>query len=127
MDQGFSQREFTRVPTNLKIRLLVEGRAVPNTGSQNVSLKGILVHTREQLPKGTPCHLTVLLVDGEIEIEVEGVVVNVYPEGTAIQFSKILGVDSYEHLRNLVLYNAADTEQVEDEFRTHLGLKKKGE
>jgi hypothetical protein len=66
-------------------------------------------------------------VDGEIEIEVEGVVVHSYAEGTAIQFSKILGVDSYEHLRNLVLYNAADTEQVEDEFRTHIGLKKKNE
>jgi len=127
MDQGFSQREFTRVPTSLHVRVRVEGRDIPNTGSQNVSLKGMLIHTEEQLPLDTVCHLSIFLAEGEIEIEVEGVVVQNYPEGTAFQFRKILGVDSFEHLRNLVLYNAKDTEQVEDEFRTHIGLKKKGE
>ncbi|WP_005037951.1 PilZ domain-containing protein [Holophaga foetida] len=127
MDQGFSQREFTRVPTSLDVRVTVGGRAIPNTGSQNVSLKGMLIHTQEALPKGTVCNLSILLAGGEIEVEIEGVVVNNYPEGTAFQFNKILGVDSFEHLRNLVLYNAQDTEQVEDEFRTHIGLKKKAE
>lgn len=127
MDQGFSNREFTRVPTSLEVRLMVNGRAIPNMGSQNVSLKGMLVHTQEPLANGTVCGITIVLAEGEIEIEVEGVVVNTYPDGTAFQFSKILGVDSYEHLRNLVLYNATDTEQVEDEFQSHIGLKKKGE
>lgn len=127
MDEGFSQREFTRVPTSLEVRMTVDGRIIPNTGSQNLSLKGMLIHTLEQLPKGTVCQITIILAEGEIEIEVEGVAVHSYPEGTAFQFSKILGVDSYEHLRNLVLYNAADTEQVEDEFQTHIGLKKRNE
>jgi len=127
MDQGFGQREFTRVPTRLEVRLTVDGRVIPNTGSQNVSLKGMLIHTQEELETGTTCQITIVLAGGEIEVEVEGVVVNAYPDGTAFQFTKILGVDSYEHLRNLVLYNAADTEQVEDEFRTHIGLKRKAE
>ncbi|MBP1628017.1 MAG: type pilus assembly PilZ [Holophagaceae bacterium] len=127
MDQGFSQREFTRVPTSLEVRITVDGRDIPNTGSQNVSLKGMLIHTQEELPKGTLCHLSIFLAGGEIEIEVEGLVINNYAEGTAFQFNKILGIDSFEHLRNLVLYNAQDTEQVEDEFRTHIGLKKKAE
>ena len=35
-------------------------------------------------------------------------------------------VDSFIHLRNLVLYNSVDTEQVEREFEQHLGLKRKG-
>ena len=125
MDQGFSQREFTRVPTTLEVRVSVEGKDIPNAGSQNVSMKGMLVRTEVRLPKDTVGHISIFLADGEVEIEVEGVVVNHYPEGLAFQFTKILGVDSFEHLRNLVLYNAADTEQVETEFRTHIGLKKK--
>ena len=88
-------------------------------------MKGMLIKTEERLPKDSVCHISIFLAEGEVEIEVEGVVVNHYPEGLAFQFSKILGVDSFEHLRNLVLYNASDTEQVETEFRTHIGLKKK--
>ena len=125
MDQGFSQREFTRVPTTLDVRVTVGGRLIETEGSQNISMKGMLIRTREMLPKDTVCNISIFLAEGEVEIEVEGVVVNHYPEGLAFQFDKILGVDSFEHLRNLVLYNAANTEQVETEFQTHIGLKKK--
>lgn len=48
-----------------------------------------------------------------------------YPDGVAFQFTKILGPESYGYLRNLVLYNASDTDQVENEFETHAGIKRK--
>jgi len=40
-------------------------------------------------------------------------------------FSKILGLESFEHLRNLVYYNAENVEQVETEFTTHTGIRKR--
>jgi hypothetical protein len=44
---------------------------------------------------------------------------------TAFRFDELEGLDSYWHLRNLILYNAQDTGQVENEFANHLGLRKK--
>ena len=46
------------------------------------------------------------------------------PGGCAIQFDEIVGLDSLDHLRNLVRFNAADPEQVEREFHEHLGLRR---
>lgn len=46
-------------------------------------------------------------------------------EGVALVFTEV-GLEAYEHLHNLVLLNTDDTEKVEQEFNTHLGLKKSG-
>jgi len=46
-------------------------------------------------------------------------------DGMAFVFSKILGLESFEHLRNMVFYNAPNVEQVEDEFTSHTGIRKK--
>ncbi len=40
-------------------------------------------------------------------------------------FTSILGLESFEHLRNLVYYNAPDVEQVEQEFTAHVGIRKR--
>ncbi len=44
-------------------------------------------------------------------------------DGCAVQIHELLGLDSYEHLRNLILYNAEDPGTAESEFGSHLGLK----
>ena len=44
--------------------------------------------------------------------------------GFAIQFTEIIGLDSLEHLRNIIMFNTHDPHQVEEEFHGHLGLKK---
>jgi len=52
------------------------------------------------------------------------VVVRSAPDGIAIHFRELLGLDSYEHLRNLILHNAVDPDQAEQEFESHIGLRK---
>ena len=42
----------------------------------------------------------------------------------AVQFNE-METDSFVHLRNLVLYNSADTARVEQELRDHLGLRRR--
>ncbi len=65
-----------------------------------------------------------LHLDGtEIEVHATGTVVRSAPDGCALQFNEIIGIDCLEHLRNLILFNAADTAQVEREFHEHLGLR----
>jgi hypothetical protein len=42
-----------------------------------------------------------------------------------LQFNELLGTESLEHLRQLILANADDPEAVESEFATHIGLRKR--
>ena len=120
-----NQREFTRVPVSCHVEVLAEGRPIPCSALRTLSLKGMLVQSAEQLPLGLECEITISLVEHEIEIQVMGTVVRNYSEGIAFQFTKIMGPESYAHLRNLVLYNASDIDQVEREFESHAGIRKK--
>lgn len=120
-----NQREFTRVPVNCHVDVRWHGRVIPCTAVRTLSMNGMFVLTEEQLEEGSEWEITISLVEHEIEIELLGKVVRNYPEGVAFQFTKILGAESYAHLRNLVLYNAADTDKVESEFDSHAGIKRK--
>jgi len=55
---------------------------------------------------------------------VKGRVQRVAEEGMGLLFTEI-GLEAYECLRNLILLNTDDTKKVEQEFKNHLGLKKK--
>jgi hypothetical protein len=68
-----------------------------------------------------------LILDGQdppVDIKVQGRVQRITVEGIALVFTEV-SLEAYEHLHNLVLLNTDDTEKVEQEFKTHLGLKKK--
>jgi hypothetical protein len=120
-----NQREFTRVPIHIQAIIQGDGQTIAGSGTENVSLKGLLVGCGETLPEGSNCRITLLLAGGQVRIEADATVVRAYENGLACQFTRILGAESYEHLRKLVLYNAPDPEQIEDEFSHHVGLKKR--
>lgn len=120
-----NKREFTRVPVQVPIEVQVGDRTFHGLLTGNLSMKGLLVETSELLPEGTTCVVRIVLAKGIAEIRAEASVVRVYPGALALQFTRILGTESFEHLRQLVLYNAADPAQVEDEFHDHSGIKSK--
>ena len=120
-----NKREFTRV--------LVAARTLVKSGStllsaaqtHSLSMKGLSIQTSERLPVGSECDITIVLVEGEVEIQVQGTVVVHLADGMAFQFTKIVGLESFEHLRNMVFYNADNVDQVETEFTSHTGIRKK--
>ncbi len=91
-------------------------------------MKGIFVVCEESLPVGTECHVS-LVPSGEPKhffIETKARVVRVTDRGMGVEFVEIMGVESYQHLRNIVLYNSCqEIEQVEEELKKHLGIKKR--
>jgi len=123
--EASNQREFTRVPIRVRAEVKGGGLTIASSAAQTISLKGMLVNCNEQLPVHTECQITLFLGEGDIQIEAEGTVVRCYPEGIALQFTRILGLESFDHLRKLVLYNAPDPEQVESEFHTSTGIHRK--
>ncbi len=120
-----NQREFTRVPTRVQAEVKGGGLTITGVAAETLSLKGMFVNCAEQLPVGTACQITLFLGEGDIQIQAEGQVVHSYPEGIALQFSRILGLESFEHLRKLVLYNAPDPSLVESEFLSSTGIHRK--
>jgi hypothetical protein len=119
-------REFSRVAVKVRVLVRSEGIDIDTKRSIDLSMNGIFVECDEPLPLGTKCELTILLdgTDPMIRVECGGVVRRVTPEGMAIEFVE-LTLESYEHLQNLVRFNAPDLNTVEMELKEHLGLIKK--
>ena len=125
MESTDNRREFTRVRVSLLTELR-SGESVDIAGTlANVSMNGLFLNCPTHLPIDTPCTLTLSLEGGAdaVTIQTEGTVIRNDPEGMALQFTKILGPESLEHLQNLVMYNSGDQiAQVENELSHHVGL-----
>ena len=119
------KREFTRVHAAFQVHLTVAGRPLGVVFINDLSMKGMLVLTGEQVEVGTPCEAVIALVEGEVEIRTSGVVAALHPKGFGMEFTTIDGLESYMHLRNLVLFNSGDVEKAEEEFQTHAGIRRK--
>jgi hypothetical protein len=116
------RREFSRVTVSPVIDLVVAGRPVADARVGNLSLRGVLVLSAERPDPEAACTITIRLGGTAAEVRATGQVVRTTTEGFALRFTEILGLDSLEHLRNLIQYNSHNPNQVEQEFRTHLGL-----
>ncbi|MFZ2957170.1 MAG: PilZ domain-containing protein [Candidatus Ozemobacteraceae bacterium] len=118
-------RRFTRVFPHVEAELThLEAGIIP-CETRDVSMKGVSVDGCKPLQVGTDCELTFYLGGRQSgkRIEIRGRVVRCDSSGLAIEFLEIYGMDSYEHLRNLVFYNARIGDDVDSEFRDSLGLR----
>jgi hypothetical protein len=93
--------------------------------TRDVSMKGIFLVTSHRLPAGTSCRIRIRIGDPAepLWVEADGRVVRSDAEGVAVEFAE-MGVSSFHHLKNLVMYNAADPARVEGELGDHVGLKR---
>lgn len=125
-----SMRQFTRVAIAVEATVVPadDGDSVITGHTKDLSMKGIYVICEDKLPVGTKCHVS-LVPSGDpkhFRIEANAKVARVAENGMGIEFVEIMGLESYEHLRNIVLYNSCqETEQVEEELKKHLGIKKR--
>lgn len=118
-------REFTRINRNLDVTVELSGRTLAGR-SRDVSLRGALVTCGEVLSLGTTCTCTLILDGGEgqVRIRAAGVVLRHVADGMAIRFDEMLDPESYDHLCQLIRYNALDPEKAEREIAAHIGLKR---
>ena len=121
----FEQREFTRIPIRRTAEIVTDTAGVVAEPTRDISAKGLYVEGASSLPTGLFCRvrLPLLGVPGAATIVTDGRIVRSEPSGVAIEFTG-MDLDSFHHLRNLVLYNATDPARVESEFENHLGLRR---
>lgn len=118
-------REFTRINRSLDVIVELGGRTL-NGRSRDVSLSGALVVCDQVLSVGTKCTCTLILDGGEAQVRIRaaGAVVRHVKDGMAIRFDELLDPESYDHLCQLIRYNALDPDKAEREIAEHIGLKK---
>lgn len=119
-------REFSRIDIKITAKLQAKGREEVSADTHDVSMKGLFVIGKTDWPMGTECDIHLILkgLNPPVDIKVKGRVQRVAEEGMGLLFTEI-GLEAYEHLRNLILLNVDDLEQAEEELKNHLGLKKK--
>ena len=122
---GPGRRSFSRVSVKVRLAVHPEGHQEVVGECSNLSLQGVLVTGAGPLPAGKPCTIRLALDGTAIAIEAHGVIARATADGGAVRFIEIVGVDSLEHLRNLVLYNSRNPDQVISEFDQHWGLEEK--
>jgi hypothetical protein len=118
------RREFSRVPVHLSTEITANGVRHAGGLMENLSLKGGFFRIANGPAEGAACDVRMHLDGTGVVVHALGVVVRMGPAGCAIQFNEIVGLDSLEHLRNLILFNSHDPAQIEHEFHQHLGLKR---
>jgi len=116
-------REFIRISSKMEVVIDLPGRTLAGR-THDISLRGALVSCGEELSLGTTCTCTLILAGGQVRIRAAGVVTRHVADGLAIRFDELLDPESYEHLCQLIRYNAPDPEKAEREIAAHLGLKR---
>lgn len=119
------KREFVRVPFMIGTTVRISDRTIWSGNTLDVSMNGLRVLTTDNVPpEGTFCEVEIVLAEAPepVVIEARGSIVRSEPGTLAVHFLEV-DVDSYEHLRQLILNNAEDPERAEKEFGAHWGIR----
>ncbi len=126
-----NKRDFTRARVLTQVEFATaDGQTLQGT-ARDISMSGLFLQTFAEPPT------SLTSATGEVRINLPGAtesyriyahgsVVRVDADGVAIEF-KGMDDESLEHLKKLVLYNASDVHQVEDEIEDSLGLRRRKE
>ena len=126
MGQDEERREFIRVPFKTATSVRTADRTLWSSNTLDLSMNGIRIETRElPPPQGTVCEIEMVLSEDDppVIIEARGAVVRSAPGTLALHFSEV-DFDSYLHLRQLILLNADDADQAEQQIRRHWGIRR---
>ncbi len=120
------KREFSRSPVAVEVDVTGDDFQITVREIRNVSMGGVgIAPCDEEIPVGCECRVR-LYLGGRLSgvcIEAEGRVARADDEEIGIEFTEIIGADSYQHLKRLVLLNSEDPRAVQEEFGAHLGIK----
>ncbi|MFH1091513.1 MAG: PilZ domain-containing protein [Pseudomonadota bacterium] len=110
-------RKRKRVNFRTRVHLKDGDRQMTGLPSRDLSLKGLYIETGENLALDTEVEIYLELsgASPDLELHMKGRVVRQDPGGLAVDFVEV-DLDSFSHLRNIVLYNSEDPAEVDQEL-----------
>lgn len=120
---GDEKRKFTRVPFRVQAEMTFNKVLYAAEELSNLSIGGCLLKINEDLEPEGDCRIRIFLtgVSPEQSVEVNGKIVRYKNGYVAVKFTNI-DPDSLFHLQNIILYNSADPDEVEQEILDHPGI-----
>jgi hypothetical protein len=125
-DKVNEKREFIRVPFNTEVEIQVQGRTIKSKTGIDISMTGLRLTIEQSVPlAGVSCGVKIILAASEprVVIETQGTVIRSGPGSLAVTFTE-LDLDSYHHLRQLIMNNTDEPERAEREFVSHWGIRR---
>jgi hypothetical protein len=116
------KRRFSRVIFNVRAQLTVGEGVYSVECIRNLSIGGCQLQLKDRLLPGTACKFTIFLPRMGPGIEVFGEIVRAGKGEAGIKFIRI-DPENLSHLQNIIRYNAEDPDLIEEEIRSHPGLK----
>ncbi|MFQ5355398.1 MAG: PilZ domain-containing protein, partial [Mariprofundaceae bacterium] len=115
-------REFSRIDVPVRVELSCEDGSKVEGSAYDISMNGLLMQVDQAPEVGTSCDLRILIGEHEpLTVDTHGEVVRKDKNGIGVNFIN-MDLEGFSYMRNLVMYNAKNMEQVEQEFAEHLGL-----
>jgi hypothetical protein len=110
------KRNNTRVIFNVNAVIEYDNMSINGTVA-NLSLNGILVNTSEKVPENTNVSVKILMegTSSQLNLDLKGIVLRSEKKETAIEL-KSIDLDSFIHLRNIIIYNEGDDKKIMEEF-----------
>jgi len=112
------RRKKTRVDFSTEV-VLKSGpdKIVSKADSRDISFKGLFISTDKEIPIKTSCDIEIHLSgpSSSLILHMKGKIVRRNASGLGIAFDSI-DVDSYFHLKNLLMYNASEPDKIEEEI-----------
>ena len=122
-----NRREFTRVEARVRAEISAGNRKVIADRTRDVSMKGLFIPCDAPLEIGTECDILVEVgKEAEEAVRARVRVARVTEEGMGLEIINLVGLQSYNSLRSLVLLNAHNSEQVEGEINRGTGPRPTG-
>ncbi len=118
------QRGRIRAKYDTSIKIITSNKTITSDHTRDISLNGISVITTEKLPLGTQCELELTLNSqvANLTLKLRGDVVREMEDGFAINFNE-MDIETYQHLKNIVLYNTEDPESFLQQCQERPGFK----
>jgi c-di-GMP-binding flagellar brake protein YcgR len=120
------RREFIRVPFNTEVEIQAEGLTVRSGTGIDICMTGLRLTVEHAVPPaGATCGVKIILAASEprVVIEARGTIVRSDPGSLSVTFLE-LDLDSYHHLRQLILNNTDEPKRAEREFFSHWGIRR---
>lgn len=127
MDDLSNRREFLRVHVAVNAEVAGSAHGLRSGIAHDASMRGFYLACDKAFPLDETCKVTIYLEgrENEASIEANGHVVRSDHQGMAIELDSLVGFETYQHLQNLVMYNALDPATAEEEIMSHLGIRRK--
>lgn len=113
-----NKRRFSRVTAQFDVTLRA-GEGTPVTGTlRDIAVQGAFVICEPVLALGTPVEVSIVLHGGidDVQVRARATVVRHEDGGLGVHFTEV-DLESVEHLRNIITFNAEDPDVVWEEMR----------